>query len=356
MSQANENRIAVNKRIAEMSARLRQLLPSVLVETGIDTEASLNAKIGMRASRFIDLRNAVITSPEHYASLYLEGFRYALDNPNGGIRHDEMFRQFKASKTAQEYLLVFLERSYLKHIDEYSKHRPKAEEAELWIGQNAADYGLLVSPRFSKGKWENDQSEIRHFRPLYWTIGHVVATGLVIPGKEKKHPFADVDAYLNFFENVLVRQSRSNYQIEIAARYSDYAKNAPNPLKVPLLIPELRYEGCEVQHKYRLDFCVIDPLTFQKTGFELSPWSSHGNLTATKGKTQRQINEEASNNYEREMAKHKAYFRKYGIFALIYTDRDLADLGSIFDDIKECLEPKSVMTQLNFHLLSDFFK
>jgi hypothetical protein len=27
-----------------------------------------------------------------------------------------------------------------------------------------------------------------------------------------------------------------------------------------------------------------------------------------------------------------------------------------FADMKECLEPKPVMTQLNFHLLSSFFR
>ncbi len=127
------------------------------------------------------------------------------------------------------------------------------------------------------------------------------------------------------------------------------------PLAVPLLIPELRYEGKAIKHKYRLDFAVIDPITMQKTGFELSPWSSHGELTGTKNKTQAQINAEASANFDKEMTKHKQYFKKYGIFALIYTDSDLSNLDGIFSDIEDCLNPKPVNTQLNFHLLSNFF-
>ena len=55
------------------------------------------------------------------------------------------------------------------------------------------------------------------------------------------------------------------------------------------------------------------------------------------------------------MKKHKDYYRRYGIFALIYTDADLADIDGVFADVRECLEPKPVMTQLNFHLLSGFF-
>ena len=123
-------------------------------------------------------------------------------------------------------------------------------------------------------------------------------TGLVIPGKDKTMTFTDVDAYLDFFENVLVRHSKSPYQIKLAERYSVYVRASSNPAAVPLLIPELRYEGRAVKHKYRLDFCVVDPVTMQKTGFELSPWSTHGELTGTKGKTQKEINAEASANFE----------------------------------------------------------
>jgi len=339
-----------------MKEQLRVLLPQVLKETSIDSEASLNAKIGGKADEFIDLINEVITSPEHYASLYLDGFKSSLSTTSFRTSYDDMYDLFNSSKAAQEYMLLFLERSYLKHYDEYSKRRPSAEEAEIWIGQNSADYGLLVTPRFASGEWENDRSEIRHFKPHYWTIGHVLETGLVIPGKGKRMTFPDVNAYLDFFENVLVRHSKSPHQIALAERYSAYVRASANPLAVPLLIPELRYEGRAVKHKYRLDFCIIDPVTMQKTGFELSPWSTHGELTGTKGKTQKEINAEASANFDKEMKKHKQYFKKYGVFALIYTDIDLIDPDSVFADIKDCLNLDPVKSQLNFHLLSGFFK
>ena len=229
-------------------------------------------------------------------------------------------------------------------------------EAEVWIGQNSANYGLLVAPRFTRGDWENDKSEIRHVKPRYWTIGHVLTTGLVIPGKHKKMKFANVDSYLDFFENVLVRQTKSVYQVDLAERYSECVRASPEPLKVPLLIPELRYAGRDTKHRYRLDFCIIDPISLEKIGFELSPWSTHGELTGTKGKTQAQINAEASANFDKEMKKHKDYYRKHGIFALIYTDADLADTTQIFADIRESLKSELVADQLNFHLLSGFFR
>lgn len=39
----------------------------------------------------------------------------------------------------------------------------------------------MITPRFKNGNWENDVSEIRHFRQDYFTIGHILETGLVIP-------------------------------------------------------------------------------------------------------------------------------------------------------------------------------
>jgi hypothetical protein len=356
MAKRDPNLTARNKRIKVMKERLRKLLPAVLNETGIESEPSLNAKIGSKADQFIDLKNEVIHSPEHYASLYLERFESARAKGFRGTSLDDLYDKISRSKPAQEYLMLFLERSYLKHYDELSKKRPTVREAEIWIGQNSADYGLLVAPRFAKGDWENDKSEIRHFKPRYWTIGHVLEKGFVVPGRKSKITFPDIDSYLNFFENVIVRHSKSQYQMDIAARYCDYVRAASEPLNVPLLIPELRYEGRTARHKYRLDFCVIDPITMEKTGFELSPWSSHSELKGTKGKSQKVINAEARANFDREMKKHKDYYRNHGIFSLIYTDLDLADMDGIFEDVKECLETKSVMTRLNFHVLSGFFK
>jgi hypothetical protein len=338
-----------------MKDRLRELLPVVLTETGLANEASLNAKIGSKADEFIDLKNEVITSPEHYASLYLDSFKGSLSTTGFRTSFDELYDVLNKSPAAQEYFMLFLERSYLKHYEEYSKRRPSENEAEIWIGQNSADYGLLVTPRFANGDWQNDRSEIRHFKLGYWTIGHILETGLVVPGKNKKINFPDIDTYLNFFENVLVRHSNSKYQVELSERYSAYVRAAVNPLAVPLLIPELRYEGRTAKHKYRLDFTVIDPVTMQKTGFELSPWSTHGKLVGTKSKAQKAINAEASANFDKEMKKHKDYYKKHGTFTLIYTDADLADLDGVFADIEECLNPKPVSTQLNFHLLSGFF-
>lgn len=349
---------ARNQIISKMKAELRTMLPSVLQDTGIATESSLNAMIGGKAAEFIDLLHEVILSPDQYATLYMKGFKAAI-TPVGAQfpnAHRRNYETLKQSRRAQEYFMLFLKRSYLKHFDELSKTRPRIEESEIWIGQNKADYGLLITPRFVNGAWENDKSEIRHFQKLYWTIGHILQSGLVVQGDEDKLEFRDVDAYLAFFKNTLVRASGSPYERAIAQLYVEYVRASDTPEQIPLLIPEYRYEGAAAKHRYRLDFCIIDPYTMQKVGYELSPWSTHGYLKSTKGLSQAKINEMALDNFESEMTKHRSFFKRHRIFALIYTDSQLSNIGEVFDDMKKFLSPVDKVVQLDFNLLEKFFQ
>lgn len=112
------------------------------------------------------------------------------------------------------------------------------------------------------------------------------------------------------------------------------------------MLPELRYSGALGIHKYRLDFCIIDPFTFQRTGIELSPWSTHGLLTGVRHKTQKQVNAEALANFEREVKKQREYFLDKDIVMLIFTDTDLKDIYSLFSRIKRFLSVQQQQQQL----------
>lgn len=56
------------------------------------------------------------------------------------------------------------------------------------------------------------------------------------------------------------------------------------------------------------------------------------------------------------MTKHKDYFRKHGVYALIYTDSDLADPDALFDEIKRYLVPTKIPHQLEIHALDEFHR
>lgn len=359
MGTRNPIKTARNRKIKEMKDQLRGLLPKVLSETGISSESSLNALIGGKAAEYIDLHHELILSADAYVNSYLHGFKKALSAPGVFVNnHRKNYELFKYSPSAQEYFLLFLRRAFLKHYEELSRVRPHLDSSQIWIGQNNADYGLFITPRWNKVReeWENDRSEIRHFPKDYWTIGHVLKTGLVVPGDRDKIEFSNINQYLSFFKSVLVRASASPHEREIATRYVDFVKAAVEPERVPLLIPEFRYDGKVAKHKYRLDFTIIDPYTMQKIGYELSPWSTHGYLSKLKGLTQAQINEMAKGNFEKEMDKHRSFFKKHDIYGLIYTDKQLADIDIVFSDMKKYLSPIDTVVQLDFDLMESFFK
>ena len=356
MAKRDPEKTARNKIITDLTAQLKAMLPNVLLETGISSEQSLHGLYGGKFADYIDIKNEIIHSPEHFVSLYLEGFIHKVKKSSSLSKHPRNLEILRNSPKLKEYIFVFLKRTYLRNFTALSKKRPTVEDATIWIGQNNASYGLLITPRFNKrlSQWENDKSEIRHFSQLYWTIGHVLETGLVIPNQDERISFKTPKEYLNFFVNVIVRNSGSKYEYKLAKKYKKYVLATPRPSCVPLLIPEFRYEGFTLKHRYRLDFTIIDPYELTKIGFELSPWSSHGYLSKTKKLSQKEINRIARDNFEKEMKKHKSFFRKHGIFMIIYTDNDLVNLTDIFLEMKKYLEPKNHSKQLRFQILQEF--
>lgn len=358
MAKRDPEKTRRNKEINMITENLSDILPTVLSTTGLLSEQSLNAKIGSKYADFIDIKNEVINSPEHFVSLWMDGMISYLENMDQDKReisnYYDLHTMIKDNEDMLDYTLLFLKRTYLRNFQALSKVRPKVEEAEMWIGQKNATYGILITPRFKNGNWENDKSEIRHFKKDYWTIGHILETGLVIPFEEEKIEFYDIEQYLSFFKNTMVRASGSKHEKAIAKKYCEFVLSSDEPEKVPLLIPEFRYGGLEKNHKYRLDFTIINPYTMEKHGFELSPWSTHGQMTGLKGKTQNEINKIAKENFEKEMKKHKEYYRKHNIFTLIYTDSDLSNPDDLFNEMEKYLCPKKIYKQLLIHSIDRF--
>jgi hypothetical protein len=356
MATRDPNKTARNLTISEIKDKLRANVSDVLTETGYASEQSLNAFIGSKAGDFIELKTEVIRSPEEYISKWLSGMQEAISAGQGG-RYQRMndFLKNPAHPKFRKYCELFLRRSYLNHYEELSKTRPHEEDAYYWFGVNDAHYGLFITPRYitSTGEWENDVSEIRAFDKTYWTIGHILKTGICIPNDPNRYFFSRVDDYLSFFL-AQVRLTKSPYQIEFARLYIDFVKNSTTPERVPLLIPEIRFDGHGRKHTYRLDFLIVNPYTLDKIGIEFSPWSTHGQLSG-KHKTLIELNDEAKGNFEKEIKKLKAYFNKFGIFTMVYTDEDLKDVPSIFNQIKPYLNPTSPPTQLSLNLIHDYF-
>lgn len=169
MAKRDTFQTAINKRNKEISEKLKILLPDVLKTTGIENVQSLHGTIGHKNEYFIDVRNDIIYSEEEYVTTWLSGLHEAVSNipkvfrDNGNSKYF-IYKLIKKNQFFRDYLYLFLQRTYLRNVNAYTKAKPKIEESEIWIGQNNANYGILITPRFNGENWENDISEIRHFK------------------------------------------------------------------------------------------------------------------------------------------------------------------------------------------------
>jgi hypothetical protein len=227
------------------------------------------------------------------------------------VGYRELIPGILMTKRPKENDSVYRKAEGIKIIREHKKRRSDfiSNIGEVWIGINQISFGLLLSPMFFGGEWRNRVEDYDKLGFVPWTIGHVLDCGLVVPGKEEKMMFKSASDLMNFYLNVLVRASQSNYQYQLAQEYCRLVKMTIDPRKIPFLIPEYRYSGKVNKHEYRLDFAVLDFKTLKKVGIELSPWSTHGALKKTKEKSQKQINIEAMENRENEMIKLKRISR-----------------------------------------------
>lgn len=361
MAKRDPNKTARNRMIQSLKDKRRELQDAVFAELGdveegkYCNEASLNAFIGSKSDEYLNLHADVIKTPTEYVSRWLTGLKNATvaskitgTDPRHVRMHTLVTGKYPYFK---KYVNFFLQSSFLKHYDEHYKTKPKLDESSYWFGNNDDEFGLLVTPRFNAGQWENDKSEIRHFKKPYWTLSHVMETGLCYMGEEKLRTFSKLEDYLQFFRD-LVRRTKSQYQLDIADRYIGYVSVHEDPLSIPVLIPELRYDPFKNKHEHRLDFLIVNPWSMEKYGFELSPWSSHGKLSGAK-RTLVEYNEEAKANFEKEMRKHKKYWRKFGVTYIVYTDEDLADMDAIWDEMRTHLEDNEGAEQLELALMSE---
>jgi hypothetical protein len=173
------------------------------------------------------------------------------------------------------YVKFYIERYFYRNIFARTREKPEKQLWELWFGDNTMKWGILLAPVYRSGSWVNDVSEIRKAKYNYWTIGHILATGLIDPGSLKPLAFKTIEDLEAFYFSVLKRMSVSPYEQRIAEMYVEYIRSSSDPLDEPFLIPELRYAGLQNLHRFRLDFAVLNSHTMRLLGFEISPQSTH---------------------------------------------------------------------------------
>jgi len=317
------------------------------------TVYSFHGKIGCNNTTFVDSLRLQFSDPDHFLGLWTKGLmdrveaieaeqrkKYRGNIYQNTLEH-KLLRLLK-DPLVREYTFIFLVRNFYRQFDARTRAKPDQILWSLWFGDSyKLVWGLIIAPIYRDNRWANDKSEIRRASYSYWTVGHLMETGLIDPSSRSPVRFSTVDEFITFYKSVLKRLSNPIYEQGIAERYIDYLSRSSNIYEEPFLIPELRYAGLEEPHKYRLDYTVLNSHIMKSVGFELSPASTHSSISSSTKKTQREINEDLSKQWAKEMRKRNEYFSEFGISTITFTDDDLRDLDKCFSMIAQYLSERS---------------
>ena len=347
------DKIFLAKQEKSLTSRLNNILSTVKdkVENITREEFSLHsfhAQIGSKNNLYIDGVRTKFINPEDFIAQWLCGLvknvEKQIDEGTFGTsphRDDYYLIQYLKDICIREYVFTFLTRNFYRNFKERVRNKPDESLWSIWFGSGNLVWGLLIEPIFRNGCWTNDKSEIRRVSYNYWTIGHILSTGLIDPTSDSPIIFKTSDDFLGFYKSVIIRASNSQYEKEIADRYIEYLKTSDNLNQEPFLIPEFRYAGKEVKHIYRLDYTILNPYVMKMTGFEISPASTHISIGQAKEKTQKILNLELSQKWSKEMTKRNSYYSKYGISTVTFTDTDLDKIEQCFQTIEVFLKERA---------------
>lgn len=356
MNVVNIDRKYLESKEITMTARLKSLQDKALIRfeeiTGRNSIHSFHAMMGSNNNTYVDSVNSVFLDPNDFIARWLEGLTEKVKQRakektlkprvNFGVNREYFLMHALQDTILREYLFLFLARNFYRNFKERIRSKPDESLWSIWFGGGNLVWGLLISPEMRNDDWAIDKSEIRRSDFNFWTIRHVMKTGLIDPESKQPIKFNESDDFIQFYRSVLKRVSNSLYEKAIAERYIEYLKKSLAPYEEPFLIPELRYAGKESKHKYRLDYTILNPYTMELVGFEISPASTHMSVPKIRDVKKVDMNRDLSEQWKKEMDKRNDYFSKFGITTITFTDEDLKDIDACFDIIAKYLSARGM--------------
>jgi hypothetical protein len=348
----------LEEREEQLTKELEKIRSEVIKRASYIIGENLNVqkfhgRIGNRNTTFVDSMRLQFSDPYDFLSQWVKGLIDKVMSVeekqrrkyNGHVYQNTSAHEllkFVKDSLIRDYIFKFLVRNFYREFIPRTRAKPGEILWQLWFGDNQKlIWGLIIAPAYRDKGWTNDRSEVRRADYSYWTIGHVLKTGLIDPMSKKTVTWSSAEQFIDFYRSVLKRLSNPTYEQGIADRYIEYLQNSPDIDDEPFLIPELRYAGLHKEHKYRLDFAVLNSHVMKSTGFELSPSSTHQSISGIRNKTQAQLNQELAQQWNKEMKKRNEYFASFEIPIVTFTDEDLQDLDQCFATIKIYLSQRS---------------
>ncbi|MDE6761045.1 MAG: hypothetical protein K2J90_10260 [Lachnospiraceae bacterium] len=241
-----------------------------------DTEfkSSFNGMISVHVLGNVDL--------EHRAFSAFDEGRDSFKECINQIRHNnDKAALFFNGSALEKYVWNFLSRNFYWQYK--ARITPKTNIGEVHMGQNGSSFGienvksLYISPRLRAERlgeeetWGNYSALNRRVSFKPFSIGHLLKTGFVIHDgnlnpRERLIHVTDVKEFYSYFDSELTYSER--LFVEKFLEFTDSLKDKPLEYEaIPLLLPQYRYRGLEIRHKYRADFLIIDSYVPMRSAF-----------------------------------------------------------------------------------------
>lgn len=291
--------------------------PSIKKEKAI---LSLNAKVGSKATRYADIKTKQFLSAETYRDEWLHG---ALES------NDHHMIELLKNNVLREYIILFLERSFLKNEKKYRKIKIENIDRELYLGKNNCVIGVFIAPN-KDSIWHSYCLKGLSVKYTYLSLGQLVYEGYLkgrIQGDKYEAELVKVNNFedINRFYEIFIKNS-SIYEKKFIENYLNYVKTKEKWMDIPMLLPELRWGGKAENHKYRMDYFVANYYTGKRLAIELSPDSTH------------LIGHNIKNEWKKENDKRNSYQFAYKVDTITYTSEDLKDIENCFNKISYIFE------------------
>lgn len=323
MLQKYETEIEYTNKLHELRKQVVLLYQKFVTEKDLSEEKyimSFEAKVGSKADEFASIKSKRYVSASEFRDAWIMGL---IESNNCELK--EMMK----NKILREYIVLLLERSYVKNPNQYTKYKLEISDRELYMGSNDNVIGVFIAPRKEKitnYEWRSYYLKGLKTKYTYLTLGQLKHEGYLIrkiindkfcAQLEKVHSLDDV---VKFYDNFI--SSGSPFEKKFLNIYINYVKQKNDWTKIPMLLPEVRWGTKSVYHKYRVDYLIVNYYTGERLAIELSPDSTH------------LIGEDIKQEWIKENDKRNSYFFDYKVPTITYTNKYLENIDDCFKKIR----------------------
>lgn len=324
MLQRYESEKEYTEQLHRMRPRVAEIFRNYFEAQLSDEEAirSFEAKIGSKSDLYARIKNRSFHSATEYRDAWFKGMIE--------IEESEMRRLLK-NDVLREYAILFLERSFLKEPLKYIRRKLVEHDREIYLGDNKNVIGVFIAPEYNSPMCQGWGSYVlKGFKTKYeyLTLGQLKQEGYLEGRIEKDEQYEaqkisveSMEDIEKFYSNFT--KSGSPFEKQFIDCYLNYVREQRDWTKIPILLPEVRWNKKSVCHKYRVDYLIINYVTGRRLAIELSPDSTHMNGIDIKA------------DWHKENDKRNSYFFEYNVPTVTFTSSYLKNIQECFDMIKD---------------------